>query len=174
MNKPSFINEKYSGFITEDNGGPFYRVIVYDNNGLGSIDMNVTVSAVASIETSGLREEDVHLWLWNQANKYLEDYSDFCKVILTSDDISNKKILPTWEELIERQKTNVLKIGQLIEELQKVHPDTEVYVNHHINTDKGHGYHKTCSRATEVIINKGEVIIDSEFALIKANVNFEL
>ena len=63
-----------------------------------------------------------------------------------------------------------MKVSELIEELNKVSDkNVEVYTNHHVNTDEGHAYHKQASKVVEVIRNKKDVVLDSDFVLINAS-----
>ena len=64
-----------------------------------------------------------------------------------------------------------MTVEELIAELEKVpNKKVKVFANHHVNTDKGHVYHKNASEVTEIYRNKDDVIIETEFVEIKANI----
>ncbi|MGX7596280.1 hypothetical protein ACWNS2_13695 [Planococcus plakortidis] len=64
-----------------------------------------------------------------------------------------------------------MTVEELIAELEKVpNKKVKVFANHHVNTDEGHGYHKKASEVTEIYRNKNDVIMETDFIEIKANI----
>lgn len=64
-----------------------------------------------------------------------------------------------------------MTVEELIAELEKVpNKKVKVFANHHVNTDQGHGYHKKASGVTEIYRNTDDVIIETDFIEIKANI----
>ncbi|MFC4712223.1 hypothetical protein [Planococcus dechangensis] len=64
-----------------------------------------------------------------------------------------------------------MTVEELIAELEKVpNKKVKVFANHNVNTDKGHGYHKKASEVTEIYRNSNDVVIETDFIEIKANI----
>lgn len=64
-----------------------------------------------------------------------------------------------------------MTIEELVLELSKIsNLNSEVLVNHHINTDNGHGYHNQTSKVTKLTFQHGSIILDSEFIEINADI----
>ena len=64
-----------------------------------------------------------------------------------------------------------MTVEELIVELEKVpNKKVKVFANHYVSTDKGHGFHIQASEVNKIYRNKEDVIVETEFIEIKANI----
>ncbi|WP_427036634.1 hypothetical protein [Cytobacillus pseudoceanisediminis] len=84
------------------NEGPDYdnRRLVIRKNGVTALIIKISGTAVV-VRDSGVNEENVYEWLWNQGQRYIESNPDvkFAKLAITTYDVKNGELTVGWSSL---------------------------------------------------------------------------
>lgn len=75
-----------------------YEVVVFEKGQTPILELRVTGTAIAN-EPCGLDRDSIHEWLGNIGETYAKQSKSFETVVISSNDIVNKKIVTEWNNL---------------------------------------------------------------------------